>query len=180
MLLKIRKIDFLGRGVLTWFIRTTVPHHQKHFLLTLYNPKVTLCWSKYVKSDFWGEEFFTRSSYMVHKNYHPMRNIFHLHHIPLKSLFGSLNTQKCFFEREVLREEFWKSSELIRDPRIVYRFIYHFFQKMLLRAGGRGLFDFCFKRLMPSTYLYTMCTLPSDMRLLESVTLTSLRTKVSR
>ena len=49
-----------------------------------------------------------------------------------------------------------------------------------LQAGGSGFFDFCFERLMPSTYLYTMCTLPSDMRLLESVTLTSLRMKVSR
>ena len=44
--------------------------------------------------------------------------------------FKFFEFENKFFRREVLPEEFWKLSELIRDPQLVYGFIYHFFMKM--------------------------------------------------
>ena len=94
-----------SRGVLTRFIRTTTP--SEIFLLTSYIPKVTFCSSKYTKLNFGVEDLFTRNSYKVDKNYHTTSNIFYWHHIPLKSIFVSQNTQNPIFSTE---EFFARSS----------------------------------------------------------------------
>ena len=45
-------------------------------------------------------------------------------------IFELFEFKNQFFNRKVLPEEFWKLSELIRDPQLIYGFIYHFSMKM--------------------------------------------------
>ena len=86
-------------------------------------------WNRKWKNRFLDEKLFRWSSYTSHENYHPQTNFQFMIYIAI-SCFWIVKITKSIFEWEVFPEKFWKISQELHDPQLVYSFIYCFCVKM--------------------------------------------------